>query len=725
MFEKYITKISKAVAFSLGIAPMVYSAGCSDGCSGSSSSFIHATTQDAGDIKNISDYGNIGSDSSDAHITPPLWERGDIPEEDAGPVSESCNTFGSLEECVRGGYEGVCATGSRICFGTFDSYIWSSCQNFGHPGIEVCDGLDNDCNGKIDESYRLEEIPTFSPYYNPNDPDAFERIYANCFDGERESIKVSACQAGRQYCSEGEDSSFAIQGECYGQVLPKAEICNGVDDDCNEVIDDIIVDDTLQGDVTLGDPCTIREIEDIALASVGECKPGTWTCIYDPACELDAETGRPYQPCDAIENPICIEEKFPADEICDFLDNDCNGEVDNGIGVCNCDSPDFVSSPEVCDGIDNDCDGFIDNTAFGVNEVLNSRCYHDHNTGELILPDIDGIEIPDFIAPCRPGFAVCEARHNLGQIAYDYWNCAGERRPSPERCDGEDNNCNNLIDEGFNGGRIIVGIFVDVSGSMQELEITTAVEAGTSAIQTMHANDLLDGVIDQNICYILGVVGSDDPLLISPAHGCVPGVSNDGANLETALDNLRIGLNNRNMSFGIGAPEGTYDAIADFVSDDIIQDVEWNYVEIDINNINPHRQTNIDFLPGDIRYIIIFGDETGQSNRGLTENDVAELVHDPQISATVYLISPRVAENNASEVVSTYGNILPQRQDPCDWENENDLCCLYNDIRDTCEYHMIVSRQDDAERQAVADGIVSFLGEVECLANLPDVEDEN
>ncbi|MEM7435019.1 MAG: putative metal-binding motif-containing protein [Myxococcota bacterium] len=107
-----------------------------------------------------------------------------------------------------------------------------------------------------------------------------------------------------------------------------AEVCDGVDNDGDDSIDE---DWPL-----LGTPCGEQ---------TGECSQGLFACA-DSGTELE-----------------CQGAVGPATEVCDGLDNDCNGTADDGLGTA-CDA---TENEEVCDGSDNDANGLIDD---GVLEVL-------------------------------------------------------------------------------------------------------------------------------------------------------------------------------------------------------------------------------------------------------------------------------------------------------------------------------------------------------------------
>jgi len=282
---------------------------------------------------------------------------------------------------------GICTrTGTRIC--RADGLATQCSAVAAMPAAqELCGNtLDDDCDGQTDEGFNLG----------------------------------TACTAGQGTCARpgvlvcSADRRTAV---CNAVPAPPGplELCgNAMDDDCDSFTD--------EGFANLGNACT---------NGVGICAAtGQFACSPDRTTTV----------CNATAGS-------PVLEVCDNLDNDCNAVSDNG---CDDDNDDYCDSGMTIVGTPSACPRTTGATTRDCNDTdatVNPGATESCGDGR----DLDCDGNPNNGCNCGPTpDADFDGVNSLACGGLDCDDTNGAIRPGAvERCDGLDNNCNTMIDEGF------------------------------------------------------------------------------------------------------------------------------------------------------------------------------------------------------------------------------------------------------------------------------------
>lgn len=370
-----------------------------------------------------------------------------------------------------------------------------------YPTAEICNGLDDNCDGEIDEFVT-------NTYYTDNDGDGFGNV----------DNFILSCDLPGGYtdnsedCDDGNVTYNDLDGDGFGVGAPEAcgtslenndcddfnvmvfpgqlEECNQSDDNCDGEIDegltftDYYFDSDLDGfggdlfggsciDPGLGYTVQGGDCDDLESTSnpIGieicenlideDCDGvdlicGATGCTDVAACNFDPEAN--------FDDGSCV---LPQPEVCNNLDDDCNDLIDDGLELfsfyadgdldgigsgpilgetCNfildagfsifgddCDDNDPTISPianEICNSVDDNCDGQF-------NEGLWIEAYLDDDGDGF---GNDGIAVD----------GVCELTSGLVGVGGDCDDQSALINPdASEICNELDDNCNNLIDEGL------------------------------------------------------------------------------------------------------------------------------------------------------------------------------------------------------------------------------------------------------------------------------------
>ncbi|MCP4872413.1 MAG: hypothetical protein GY898_27250 [Proteobacteria bacterium] len=370
---------------------------------------------------------------------------------------------------------------------------------------EVCDGWDNDCNGVGETDGDGDEFLTCEPFVDNGAPDLSGGN--DCNDSETLSFpgNTEVCDAIDNDCDgtvddgfdNDEDTWFAGAGcasaysdvdcnDSNSDVYPGAtETCNSVDDDCDAATDEDFDDDLDgyfdDGPCPSGDDCDDQDANiNPSILEICDAIDNNCDAFVDEGFDDDEDGFFDDGPCsfgddcddqDSDQNP-------DATEICNAEDDDCDTQIDEGFDAdsdgyfddvaCafgdDCDDTDATQNPgapEVCNGADDDCDGVIPNGQPDGEVDDDNDGYYEceadcDDSDDTVYEDAD--EICDLIDNNCDG-TVDEGFDADGDSYFSAIACstgtdcddsdAAINPAAAEVCDSIDNDCNGTVDDGF------------------------------------------------------------------------------------------------------------------------------------------------------------------------------------------------------------------------------------------------------------------------------------
>jgi hypothetical protein len=240
---------------------------------------------------------------------------------------------------------GECAFGTTTCAGGT-----LACTGGTGPTLEICNGRDDNCDGADDETFSLATDVNNCGLCGRTC--SYANAYPVCAGG---GCRLAACMPGFV-----DADGLTANGCEYACSIRGGEVCNGFDDDCDRGVDE-----------GLTPPSNFCNPNGVCAGTTASCSGAMgWTCTYGSMHYQPSETrcdGRDNDCDGAIDEPFAplISPTTGIGTSCSVGTGACRRTGTNlctslTTAGCSVTTP-GTPSAELCNNIDDDCDGAIDN----------------------------------------------------------------------------------------------------------------------------------------------------------------------------------------------------------------------------------------------------------------------------------------------------------------------------------------------------------------------------